>query len=97
MYVLMSGNAPLSVSERRERLCERMAGFNADVQSRMEIVEVEVLGMYVPKIMDRLIDRIAERVAEEVAKTLPEVGEHVAQVIVAEILGRLPFGSAFKR
>lgn len=96
-YVLMSGNEPVSVAERRERLCERMSDFKAEVQSHMEIVEVEVLGMYVPKIMDRLIDRIAERVAEEVAKTLPEVGEHVAQSIVAEVLGRLPFGSAFKR
>ncbi len=42
-YVLMSGSAPLSVAERRERLCERMADFKAEVQSHMEIVEVEVL------------------------------------------------------
>ena len=42
-YVLMSANTPLSVAERRERLCERMADFRADVQARMEIVEVEVL------------------------------------------------------
>lgn len=96
-YVLMSGIEPISVADRRERLCERMADFRADVQAQMEIVEVEVLGMYVPKIFDRLIDRIAERVAQEVAKTLPEIGEHVAQAIVAEVLGRLPFGSAFKR
>lgn len=49
------------------------------------------------KLIDHLIDRIAERVAQEVAKTLPDIGEHVAQAIVAEVLGRLPFGSAFKR
>ena len=49
------------------------------------------------KMRDELIERIAERVAQEVAKTLPDIGEHVAQAIVAEVLGRLPFGSAFKR
>ena len=42
-YVLMSGNEPVSVAERRERLCERMSDFRADVQAHMEIVEVEVL------------------------------------------------------
>lgn len=42
-YVLMSGAEPISVAPRRERLCERMADFRADVQAHMEIVEVEVL------------------------------------------------------